>query len=363
MLKFWWLFLFGCDGMVFFDDKGGEGSDTATALTNPAGSSSGTTPGTSTQTTSSSTATSPTEPTSPAPPDPFRAGPFAVSTQSLDVPLGERAAGFASVVDTTLYLPIAAPGPVPVILFSHGFALSPDQYISTGEHLASHGLAVAMPAWDEGFISSRTHTGLASDVTAFLDWLEEAATSDPNLKSILDTGRIGLAGHSRGGKQSIQAALTDARVLALFGVDPVDAAPPFGGSAVDYPSLTPERIGDLSIPVGFIGAGRGGEGFVPCAPTEDNYQQYFDHSSAPTWLYTFPNAGHADFTDGCADSPSLLSCGTCTIGDDPAAYRDLSRTLQVAFFRLHLSGEESYRSWVDSPDDAITSVEISVAKR
>ena len=89
----------------------------------------------------------------------------------------------------------------------------------------------------------------------------------------------------------------------------------------------------------------------------------YDFSTTPTWLYAFPKAGHADFTDSCADSPSLISCGTCTIGDDPAAYRDLSRTLQVAFFRLHLSGEESYRPWVDSPDDFIESVEISVAKR
>jgi predicted dienelactone hydrolase len=358
MRVFWWIFLFGCDGTVLFGDGNGKETDTAAPVVTTSSSST-----TMTSPTTSKTSTTPTGTTSPAPPDPFRPGPFAVSAQSLDVPLGDRGDGFPSVVEMTLYLPIATPERVPVVLFSHGFSISPDQYLSTGEHLASHGLAVAMPTWDEGFLFTRTHTGLASDVVAFLDWLEGAASSDADLNAILDTDRIGLSGHSRGGKQSIQAALTDDRVLAIFGVDPVDAAPPLGGSLADYPSMTPEHIGDLAIPAAYIGAGRGGDGFVACAPVDNNYQQYYDFSTTPAWLYTFPNAGHSDFIDNCADSPSLITCGTCTIGDDPAAYRDLSRTLQVAFFRLHLSGEESYRPWVDSPEDFIESVEISVAKR
>ncbi|MEZ4467332.1 MAG: hypothetical protein R3F43_23520 [bacterium] len=67
--------------------------------------------------------------------------------------------------------------------------------------------------------STLTHVQLAADVSAILDW---AVAGLPGV----DAARIGALGHSRGGKQVILAAIRDARIRAVFGLDPKDA-PPF----------------------------------------------------------------------------------------------------------------------------------------
>jgi hypothetical protein len=163
--------------------------------------------------------------------------------------------------------------------------------------------------------------------------------------------------------QTFLAALDDDRFDAIFATDPVDSAPPGGGDPADYPSVTPEQIGAIDIPVAYVGAGLGSTGLVPCAPAADNHREYYDNGGSPSWLYTFADAGHNDFVDPCADGPGLLSCLSCTSGDTPAAYRDLNRALAAAFFRLQLDGDASFQPWVDSPDTVISAVDLTVERK
>jgi len=360
-MRWMWAFalMWGCEGSIVFGDKDDSGTDTATSS-----SSSGTTGTTSSGTSSTGTTTRTTDTTSKPAANPALPGDFEVYVDTVDIDIGPRQGEAEPVVETRVYLPRGAKGGSPVIVFNHGFNMGPADYASYGQHLASHGFAVLMPRWDEGLFSSRTHVELAADLNQMVDWLDRVDGAQAKLAEAIDASRVGLAGHSRGGKQAIQSGLSRDDVGAIFTVDPVDSAPPGGFfDDRDYPSMTPERIGDLTVPFGMIGAGLGSEGFVPCAPESDNFEQYYIHSSSPVWLYVFPEAGHQDFTDPCADAPSVVSCSTCSYSDQPARYRDLAPILMVPFFQLHLNGVVGYQDWVDAPEEAIEDVPILVTHK
>ena len=257
---------------------------------------------------------------------------------------GERA------MDVRIYLPSdLAAGPFPLVVLSHGFQLNGEGYNVLGDRLASHGFVVVSPSYGDSLFNALSHTALAQIVVATIDWAAaENARSGSALFGHLDLDNIGVTGHSRGGKQSIYAAILDPRIKAVFGIDPVDSGPPFGGNdPVAYPSLTPERMGELTVPFAAVGAGRGGEttfgGFGPaCAPAADNYQAYFDAAGAPAFEYLVGDAGHLDFVDDCG-----FLCTTCGQGSDASVGRNFAAQTAVAFFKVFLTADESYRPWVD----------------
>ena len=253
-------------------------------------------------------------------------------------------------MDVRIYLPSdLAAGPFPLVVLSHGFQLNGEGYNVLGDRLASHGFVVVSPSYGDSLFNALSHTALAQIVVATIDWAAaENARSDSALFGHLDLDKIGVTGHSRGGKQSIYAAILDPRIKAVFGIDPVDSGPPVGGNdPVAYPSLTPERMGELTVPFAAIGAGRGGEttffGLGPaCAPAADNYQAYFDAAGAPAFEYLVGDAGHLDFVDDCG-----FLCTTCGQGSDASVGRNFAAQTAVAFFKVFLTADESYRPWVD----------------
>jgi len=253
-------------------------------------------------------------------------------------------------MDVRIYLPSdLAAGPFPLVVLSHGFQLNGEGYNVLGDRLASHGFVVVSPSYGDSLFNALSHTALAQIVVATIDWAAaENARSGSALFGHLDLDNIGVTGHSRGGKQSIYAAILDPRIKAVFGIDPVDSGPPFGGNdPVAYPSLTPERMGELTVPFAAVGAGRGGEttfgGLGPaCAPAADNYQAYFDAAGAPAFEYLVGDAGHLDFVDDCG-----FLCTTCGQGSDATVGRNFAAQTAVAFFKVFLAADESYRPWVD----------------
>lgn len=253
-------------------------------------------------------------------------------------------------MDVRLYLPSdLSAGPFPLIILSHGFQLNGEGYNVLGDRLASHGFVVVSPSYGDSLFSALSHTALAEIVVATIDWASaQNATSGSPLFGHLDLDRIGVTGHSRGGKQSIYAAILDPRIKAVFGIDPVDSGPPVGGSdPVAFPSLTPERMGSLTVPFAAVGAGHGGEttlfGLGPaCAPTADNYHAYFEASGSPAFEYLVVDAGHLDFVDSCG-----FLCTTCAQGGDATIGRNFAAQTAVAFFKVFLSEDERYRPWVD----------------
>lgn len=282
------------------------------------------------------------------PRDPTERGPHGDVFEDVEIDLGTRSEGFPMRIQARVHGPESYGDVATVILFNHGFATETEAYFRLGAHLASWGHVVVMPQWDLG-VNSRTHADLAVDAIAALDWLQQNPL--PFTEYAIDVTGFGIGGHSRGGKQALLTALADDRVKALFNLDPVDALPPFGEvDPADYPSTAPELVGELTIPWGQIGAGRGPEGVVPCAPAEEGFAAIFAAAPAGTLQFELPTAGHQDFTDACSDGTGDVTCNVCPAGDDPAASNLFARATLTAFFGKRLRGDDGFDGWLEEED-------------
>lgn len=240
-----------------------------------------------------------------------------------------------------------AAGRFPLVILSPGFQLPRDQYASACRHLASWGFVVVLQdyAGDGGILSPPNHQQLAEDVGDVIDWVLDASDG---LAARVDAAHIATVGHSLGGKVSILAAILDDRVGATVGWDPVDATPPIDNGS---PSVTPERMDELTVPIAVLGETLDATGgFSPCAPAEDNYVQYFEHAcAAPVALeITIDGADHMDWVDdraGCGFTCSVCRTGTA----DDAHTRAITRRATTAFLLAHLMGAGGYESFLAPP--------------
>ena len=293
------------------------------------------------------------------PVDPYEDGVYRFSTRTLRVPLGG-----GGDVEASLYVPTSTEATsFPGVIFGHGFQLTGASYTDYAERMASHGLIVLVPTWGDGLFSARTHTQLAGDVEAMVSWMIAENAGGGELAGVLDVSRIGMSGHSRGGKSAIFGAINDDRVDAVFVLDPVDSGPPFGSNPTDYPSLTPERMADLRVPFGIVGAGKGSQTSFgqACAPAADNYQAYYDEAGSPSYLYVVADAGHNDFLFSC----SGFQCNVCPGGADAAFMRTMSNALLVSFMRFYLASDTRYQPFLSGGvlDDSVRTGDLEYRSR
>ena len=266
-------------------------------------------------------------------------GPFSVSmtTQTIELPL--------KTFDTTIFKPlIPDTKPIPIIVFLHAFASGSKSYESYGSYLASHGFFVVMPSIKTNILKTLNHVQLAKIQLQINDWIEKEVNNKESLIFGANSELLGVGGHSRGGKLAIYAATLDSRIKASFNLDPVDTGNPFWKNPEAYPSTTPEMMGSLNIPVGYIGGGRSHEGHmgVSCAPLEDNFHQFFLFSKKPAYEYTIWAAAHHDFMEECNWACKL----TCPSGNNKAFTQWLSKTLMVSFYKVHLLKDLRYEPWL-----------------
>ncbi len=247
-------------------------------------------------------------------------------------------------------LPASASPPAagfPLILFNHGFMLWGDIYRSYGEHLASHGFVVALPTYPMSF-SSANHTAVAGDARFVIDHcLALNAQPGTALSGLVDAIKIGAAGHSFGGKLSLLVASMDARVRAVGALDPVDGGGPAPDDPVLFPSVTPERMGAIQIPLLLIGAELGGVSWflIPCAPPAENYQRFYEAANPPAIEVTQRGAGHGQYVGPGAEA-MLAACAPGTA--DTAWVRASSASYLTAFFLGRLGGDEAALAWFDA---------------
>ncbi|MBM4379014.1 MAG: dienelactone hydrolase family protein [Deltaproteobacteria bacterium] len=259
-----------------------------------------------------------------------------VSTASLSEPKGT--------VALKVYTPAGVTG-APVIVVHPGFQLAGDQYTSYAQHLASRGYVVVVttPPYG-GLFSPTSHAELATYLGHVLDWVVQQAGSG-TLAGVADPSRIGLAGHSLGGKLSLLVASSDARPKAVFALDPVDSGSPLSSDPVAYPSVAPQKMGSITVPLGLIGETTNATGgFQPCAPSGENFQAYASSAVSPTVVQEMVGANHVSFLDNPACG---FTCSACAAGTDvPATTRRLSRRAMTAFFDLTLRGDTAARGWL-----------------
>lgn len=236
-------------------------------------------------------------------------GPLTVVSSRLDVP---RQGGSLAVA---LYQPAPSPSPPPAIVFLPGRMAPDDQYESYARALASRGFVVAVRGWYSLFTSDLE---LAHDARAIADWLVRAQGADPK--------KIGIAGHSMGGKDAVLAAAQYGGFAGVVAIDPDD-----NGKV----SVVHGLLARLRAPLLLIGAEVAWQASSVCAPRATNYLRFFERAPAGTVELTLRDADHVQMLD----EPDRLGYGICRCGTaDTRQVRVTARRATVGFFVQHLQG-------------------------
>ena len=177
-------------------------------------------------------------------------GPFAVASRDhtfVDPSRPSPAGRAPRTLVTTVWFPVDAPGPHPLVLYSHGFLGNRFGGRYLAEYLASRGYVVAAPdhpftrRWAPGGPRIEDVVNQPGDLRLVIDRLLGWEASERPFFGSIDPARIGVMGLSLGGMTAtmiafdpqrrdprIAAAVSIAGPLALFG------SPYFGGPPVPF---------------------------------------------------------------------------------------------------------------------------------
>jgi predicted dienelactone hydrolase len=256
--------------------------------------------------------------------DPADDGPATVTSTIVQIP-----ATTGHTVPATIY---TSPGATALVVISPGFQMARTQYATYAHHLATWGFVVVLTDYaDQGFFAD--HQLMANDVTEVITY---ALTAQPGI----DPAKIAVAGHSLGGDISVLAAAGDPRVKAVVGWDPVDAS---------SPSVVPEHMTGFTAALAVIGETTDATGgFMPCAPSADNYEQFYAAAPSPAFAMTIDGADHMDWVD----DGTCAFCTACTAGTAaPDRAHTATRRLNVAWLRAQLLGDTAMQPWLASPPE------------
>jgi len=236
-------------------------------------------------------------------------GPQSVDTARVEVPDQVES------LEVVLYKPARLQSPAPAIVFLPGRMATDDQYQSYARALASRGFVVAVRTWYSLF---RTDLELAYDAKVIADWLVKAQGADPK--------RIGIAGHSMGGKDAVLAAAQYDGFAGVVAIDPDD-----NGNV----SVVHGLLAGLKAPLLLIGAEVAWRASSVCAPLATNYLRFFEQAPAGTVELTLRDADHVQMLD----EPDRFGYGICRSGTaDSRQVRIMARRATVGFFLQHLQG-------------------------
>jgi len=218
-------------------------------------------------------------------------------------------------LEVALYKPVRPQTPAPAIVFLPGRMATDDQYESYARALASRGFVVAVRSWYSLF---RSDLELAYDAKVIADWLVQAQG--------IDSKKIGIAGHSMGGKDAVLAAAKYGGFASVVAIDPDD-----NGNV----SVVHGLLASLQAPLLLIGAEVGWRASRVCAPLATNYQRFFERAPAGTVELMLRDADHVQMLD----EPDRFGYGICRCGTaDSRQVLITARRATVAFFLQHLQG-------------------------
>jgi dienelactone hydrolase len=216
--------------------------------------------------------------------------------------------------DIVMYRPVGIAEPAPAIVFLPGRFAPEEQYESYARLLATRGHVVVMRARYGWF---HPDARLADEAVALEHWLSTLP--------YVDAKRIGVAGHSMGGRDAIVAAANDENFRAVVAIDP--------GGERSIPVID-HVIGKLHAPLLLIGAEVAWKGWDVCSPRATNYEKYFERAPAGTVELTLLGADHVQLMD----DPDAFGQFMCRVGTaDSRVVRSYARSATAQFFEEHLS--------------------------
>lgn len=268
------------------------------------------------------------------------------------------------------YLPVDAPGPRPVVIFSHGLGGSREGYQYLGEYWASHGYVSVhlqhvgsddsvwrdeprrnrMRAMKTAVRDLSNSLNRPLDVRFAIDQLE-ALNKDEHSPwyNRLDLAHIGMAGHSYGAFTTLAVAgqsyvdrdgktrsLADPRICAAIVMSP--QAPK---KEKDYDA----SFASIHLPIFYM---TGTHDLSVIGPTKDVAERRvaYDHTPGPAdggpdvYLVTFTNGDHMIFSGRPRrgfDNPAL--------GDDDVFQQHI-RHGSLKFWDAYLAGDAASRDWL-----------------
>jgi dienelactone hydrolase len=195
-------------------------------------------------------------------------------------------------------IPASNKGPFPLVLFAHGFAAYPTEYQYLLAHLASWGMVVAAPDFNErGLLAALTGTTTTTDETAVMlatrDLMETQDVMESGLLSgKVNTDDVATAGHSAGVSSAVGAAAADPSIKTFVAMSGGRAP----GSTTGTTTSSGSTIPDLPIPSQPGMVVTGGKDQVAAA---DRVRDFFDALNPPKRLVVVDDAGHNAFDDLC----------------------------------------------------------------
>ena len=158
-------------------------------------------------------------------PDLRQFGSLKFSQQTITIPsrLHDSPLNFKSSkpFQANLYIPLEITKPAPIVVISPGFSSEPMAFDYLGKHLATHGIAVAIPEHIGSGKNNKTavlqgrkdlvinpieFVERPLDVKYVLNELELLTLSDPFFKKRLNIDEVGVIGHSLGGYTALALA-------------------------------------------------------------------------------------------------------------------------------------------------------------
>jgi predicted dienelactone hydrolase len=297
--------------------------------------------------------------------------------------------------------------PYPLVVFSHGYAISPIVFATLVEHYASQGYVVLAPEHNETFDQSLTGFWKAVidrpvDIRRTIDYAERLTKPGGAFPGLIDMDNIAVVGHSYGGYTALAAAgarfdfaAYKSRCAALTADDPLNF---FCGPIVAKESDMATRAGLRATPSGLWPSF--GDPRVKAAISMAGDAYLFDQRGLAeinmpimvmggtidegtpyTWgakltydnvtsknktLITFPGAGHMLFVDPCENLPwtqkSVYRDGFCI-----DAVWGTRRPLNIvthfttAFLRDTLDADPKARATLTGKQPRLDNVEYTTA--